>query len=319
MTLPPFLRRLTTLPRALRRPKKRRLAYAAFALVAFVFALRQTFPVDAVGERLVLEAAARGWQLRMTDIQPAGFVGVRLAGVTLEAANGARIPLDELTAKLRLLPLVAGRRGIDFDARLFEGAVRGTAEESAASRRLVAHVDKVDLGRAAAMRRLVGVDLAGAISGDVDLAIDLKEPARSSGRVDLGVEQAAIQGGEVPVAAMGGAPLTLPRIGLGTVTAKAEVKDGKATFGTLTAKGDDVEVEGNGLSFTVQPRLEQAPLSGQARVRFAEALWQKNGAGAMRGVIELALAQGKGRDGSYGFQLFGTLGRPQARPTPPGP
>jgi type II secretion system protein N len=304
---------------SLRLPQKRRLAYAAFTLAAFVFALRQTFPVDAVGERLVLEAAARGWQLRMADVGPAGLAGIRMAGVTLESANGARIPVDELTAKLRLLPLVAGRRAVDFDARLFEGRLRGTAEQGASSQRLVARLDGVDLGRAAAMRRLVGVDLAGAVSGDVELAMDLKDPAKSTGRIDLGVTQAAIQGGEVPVAAMGGAPLTLPRIGLGTVTAKAAVKEGKAVFETLTAKGEDVDLEGDGLSFPVQPRLEAAPLAGKARLRFAESLWQKNGAGAMRGIVELALAAGKGRDGSYGLQLFGTLGRPQARPTPPTP
>lgn len=307
MTLPPFLRRL----------KKRWLAYAAFTLVAFVLALRQTFPVDAVGERLVLEAAARGWQLRMADVAPAGLVGVRMDGVTLEAANGARIPLDRLTAKLRLLPLVVGRRAVVFDARIYDGQLLGDAEQGRSSQRLTTRVEKLDLGRAAAMRRLIGVDLAGAVSGDVDLAMDLKELAKSTGHLDLGITQAAILGGEVPIPAMGGAPLTLPRIGLGTVTAKASVKDGKATFETLSAKGEDVELEGEGLYFVVQPRLELAPIFGRAKVRFSDAFWQKNA--SMRGIVEMALASAKGRDGSYTFQLFGTLGRPQARPVPPTP
>jgi type II secretion system protein N len=305
--------KLPTLPARL---KKRRLAYAAFTLVAFLFALRQTFPVDAVAERLMLEAAARGWQLRMADVAPAGVVGVRMEGVTLEAANGARVPLDELTAKLRLLPLVAGRRAVDFHARLYDGRVQGTAEEGGGRQRLVARVADVDLGRAAAVRGLAGVDLAGTVSGDVDLAVDAKEPAKSTGRIDLGIAQAAIRGGAVPVGAMGGAPLTLPRIGLGTVTAKAAVNDGKATFETLTAKGDDLEVEGDGLYFVVQPRLAVAPIFGRAKLRFSEKLWEKEGAAGMRGIVEMALAAGKGRDGSYGLQLFGTLGKPQARPAP---
>jgi type II secretion system protein N len=309
MTLPAFLLRL----------KKRRLAYAAFALVAFLFALRQTFPVDAVSERLVLEAAARGWQLRMADVAPAGLVGVRMEGVTLEGANGARIPLEQVTAKLRLLPLVVGRRALDYDARLYEGEVRGRAEESGSSQRLVARVDGVELGRIVAMRPLTGVDLAGAVSGDVDLAIDLKEPAKSSGRIDLAVAGAAIQGGEVKVAAMGGGPLTLPRIGLGAVTAKADVKDGKATFETLTATGGDVELQGEGLYFVVQPRLARAPLFGRARLRFSDALWQRNGTSGLRGIVEMALASAKARDGSYALQLFGTLSAPQARPSPAGP
>jgi type II secretion system protein N len=296
-----------------RRPWKRWAAYAAFTLVAFLFALRQTFPAHAVGERLVLEAAAQGWQLQVNDLSPAGFAGVRMSGVTLESADGARIPLEVVTAKLRLLPLLLGRRSLAFEARLYEGRVHGVAEESSGARRVSARVEGVDLGRAAAMRKLVHVDLAGVVTGDVDLTLDLKEPAKSTGRLDATVDKAAIQGGEVPVAAMGGS-LTLPRIGLGMVTAKAAVKDGKAQFETLTAKGDDVELEGEGLYFMVQPRLAQAPLFGRAKLRFQNAFWQKSGTGGLRGIVEMALAPGRQRDGSYGLQLFGTLSRPQARP-----
>jgi type II secretion system protein N len=298
-----------------RRPWKRWAAYGAFALVAFLFALRQTFPVEAVAERLVLEAAAAGWQLRMADVAPAGVVGVRMDAVTLESANGARIPIERVTAKLRVLPLLLGRRSLDFDARLWDGRVAGSVEQSGASRRIAAKVEGVNLGRAVAMRKLANVDLAGTANGDVELAMNEREPAKSAGRIDLTVGQAAITGGEVPVAAMGGSALTLPRIGLGTVTAKAAVKDGKAVFDALSAKGgDDLEVEGDGLYFVVQPRLAQAPLFGRAKLRFKDAFWQKGGTAGLRGIAELALAPGRGPDGSYGFQLFGTLSSPQARP-----
>jgi type II secretion system protein N len=301
---------------ATRRPWKKWAAYGAFALVAFVFALRQTFPAQAVGERLVLEAAALGWQLDFADIRPAGIAGVRLTGVTLQTADGARIPVDDARAGARLLPLLLGRRGVDFDARLLGGSVTGRLEEGGATRRIAAHVEGIDLGRAAGIRKLSGLDLAGTLRGDVDLALDLREAAKSSGRIDLGVEKGAIQGGEVPVAAMGGGALTLPRIGLGTVTAKAEVKDGKATFGTLEAKGDDVELQGDGLYFVVQPRLAQAPLFGRATVRVQDGFWQKSGSGGMKGLVEVALAPARRPDGAYQFQVFGTLAQPQARPAP---
>jgi type II secretion system protein N len=302
-----------------RRPWKRWAAYAAFALASFVFALRQTFPVDAVAERLALEAAAAGWQLRTADVAPAGLVGVRMDAVTLESPEGARIPLDRLTAKLRLLPLLVGRRSLDFDLRLWDGRVAGRVEQSSGSRRLEAKVEGLNLGRATAMRKLAHVDLAGTANGDVAVALDEREPAKSAGRLDLTVTQAAITGGEVPVAAMGGGALTLPRIGLGTVTAKAAVKDGKAVFDTLSAKGgEDLEAESEGLYFVVQPRLAQAPLFGRAKLRFRDALWQKNGTAGLRGLAELALAPGRGSDGSYGLQLFGTLSSPQARPAAAG-
>jgi hypothetical protein len=31
-------------------------------------------------------------------------------------------------------------------------------------------------------------------------------------------------------------------------------------------------------------------------------------------VVEMGLQTAKGRDGGYGFQIYGTLGKPQARP-----
>ncbi len=69
-----------------------------------------------------------------------------------------------------------------------------------------------------------------------------------------------------------------------------------------------------GAYFMVQPRLEYAPIFGRARVKLSDAFWQKSGTAGLRGVVEMALASAKDRDGAYAFQIFGTLGHPQARP-----
>src|SRR5512138_1506503 len=79
-------------------------AYGLFAAVAFAFALRQTFPTEAVKERLILEAAAAGWQVSVVDVRPSGFAGIGMNGVTFESRDGLRIPVERLDASLRLLP-----------------------------------------------------------------------------------------------------------------------------------------------------------------------------------------------------------------------
>jgi type II secretion system protein N len=295
--------------------RRRWAAYGLFALLAFVFALRQTLPTEAVKERLVMEAAAQGWQVSIADVRPAGLVGVSMTGVSLESRDGLRIPIERVDATLRLLPLLLGRRAFNFDATLFEGRVKGFAEDGKASRRLYARVAGVDLSRAVPLRKATGVDLGGTVQGEVDLTIDDRAPARSSGHLDLTVERAAVNGGEMPVPGMGGA-LTLPKVALGQVTAKAVVKDGKLAFDRLDAKGDDVEATGEGLYLVIQPRLAFAPIFGKAKLKIRDAFWSKSGAAAFKGVAELALAQARGRDGAYGFQIFGTLSRPQARMSP---
>jgi type II secretion system protein N len=287
-------------------------AYAAVFLAAFVLAFRQTFPAEAVRARLAAEAAAQGWQLKAADAGPAGLIGVRLTGVTAESREGVRVPVEELRTSLRILPLVLGRRGVDFDARLYGGRVRGVAEETRSSRRLAATVTGVNLAQAAAIQKLTGLDLAGTLAGSLDVTLDVREPARSRGSVDLRLEKGALMGGQIQLAAFGGA-LTLPRADLGSVVAQATVKDGKASFERLEAKGPDLELAGEGLAVTLQPRLAYSPLFGKARLKLADGFWQKSGTTALRGVAEAALAQARGRDGAYWFQIYGTVSSPQAR------
>jgi len=292
---------------------KRRTAYGAFLVLSFLFALQRTFPTEAVRERIMLEAAAQGWQVRMGDLSPSGFGGMTASAVTLESRDGLRIPIDEARASLRLWPLLLGRRGIAFDLALFQGRLRGVVEEGRGWRRLVLTGRDVDLSRATPIKKASGIDLAGVVSAQVDVTLYAREPARSTGRLEVTVEKAAVNGGEVPVPGMGG-NLSLPRFTLGKVTARASVRDGKVLFDELASRSDDLEMSGEQVYLQLQPNLEYAPIYGRARVKPADGFWQKSGTAGLRGVAEMALASAKGRDGSYGFQLYGTLGHPQARP-----
>lgn len=289
-------------------------AYAALFLVAFLVALRQTFPAEAVRERLVLEAAAQGWQLKVADTGPAGLLGVRFSALSLEARDGTRIPVEELVATARILPIFLGRRGFDFDVRLYDGRVQGSWEERSGGRRWVAaRASGLELAKATALRRATGLDLGGTLAGEVDVLLDGREPARSQGVLDLRLEKAALLGGQVQLAALGGA-LTLPRADLGQVLAHATIQDGKASFDKLEAKGADVEGRGEGIAVTLQPRLAYSPLFGKGQLKLQDSFWQKSGTTGLKAVTETALASARGRDGAYHFQVFGTLSQPQARP-----
>jgi type II secretion system protein N len=294
---------------------QRRALYGLFAAAAFLFALRQTFPTEAVKERLVMEAAAQGWQLSVVDVEAAGFAGIGMRGVTLESRDGLRIPIDRLTASLRLWPLLLGRHRIAFDAEVFDGRVEGFAEERTGARRLVVQAAAVDLARATPLRKATGLDLLGSLRGDVDITLDEKEPAKSKGRAELVVDGATVNGGSVSVPGMAGA-LTIPRVGLGQLSAKAVVKDGRIQVERLATTGSDVELSGEGLYAVIQSRMAYAPVFGKARLRIRDAFWAKGGASALKGLVELALSRARAGDGSYGFQIYGTLSRPQARMAP---
>ncbi|HTP25666.1 MAG TPA: type II secretion system protein GspN, partial [Anaeromyxobacteraceae bacterium] len=154
----------------------------------------------------------------------------------------------------------------------------------------------------------------GNLSGDIDLLLDDRNAANSEGHLDLSVASAALNAGPVPVPGMGA--LTLPRVELGEVVAKASVRDGKLTFDRLDANSQDLEASGEGLYCILQPRMAFARIFGKAHLRIHDALWAKRGATGYKGIVEMALAQARSQDGAYGFQIFGTLSQPQARMAP---
>lgn len=292
-----------------------RLAYGAFALACFLLALRWTFPSQAVKERLMVEAGVRGWQIDVEDVTAGGVLGVTARGVKLASDTGLAIPIDELTASLRPLRLLTGRRSIAFDAKLYDGRVQGTADLDA-DQRVVAEVDGVDLGAALPLRKATGLDLLGRVQGSVDLTVPASPAGKPAGRVEFRVKDAGIAGGQVPIPAMAGG-LPLPRMAFGEVNAAVQIADGKATFQRLDAKGGDAELTTQGLYFLVQPRMEFAPIFGTAKVRVAEAFWTKSGTQGFKALAEAALAQAKGPDGAWNFTVAGSVGHPRLQPTPP--
>jgi type II secretion system protein N len=292
---------------------KRTAAYALFFVLAFALALHATFPTEAVRERLILEAAAQGWQLRLNDISPGGFLGVRAREVTLLTRDGSRIPLEEVRVALRPLALLTGRRSVAFQAALFDGTASGVTEQGRSLQRLQVKASGIDLGKAGALRKTIGLDLAGTLSANVDVTLDEKDPAKNAGTVELVVKDAAVKGGEIAIPGMNSG-LTVPAMGLGTVTVHGTVRGPRAEFDKVEAKGQDVEVIGEQTFLQLQPRVENSPLAGRARVRFAEAFWQRGPAAPLRPVVDAALASARLKDGGFGFQIYGTLGKPQARP-----
>jgi len=294
-----------------------RLGYAAFALLAFVLGLRWTFPSDAVKQRLILEAAARGWQIDAQRVGPGGVLGLTVEGLRLQDASGLTVPVEELTASLRLLPLLAGRRSVAFDADLYEGTVSGTADLSGEARAVKLVVDGVDLGLVLPLRKALGVDVLGLLDGTVDVVLPAAADGKPTGQVDLSVREAGIAGGQVPIPGMTGG-LALPRTSLGAIAAAVKLDQGRATFEKLEAKGGDAELSTQGLYVVLQPRLAAAPLFGRAKVRALDAFWAKPQTQPLRSIAEAALATSRGRDGAWNFQVAGSVGRPSLRPAPPG-
>lgn len=286
---------------------KPQLGYAAFFALAFVLAFRQTFPVQALKERLILEASARGWQVDAADVGPAGIVGMRATDVVLEDRGGTKVALDEVAVSYRLLPLLLGHKSVAFDVRLWDGRIQGTADVGTGDRRVEATVEKLDLALALPLRQALRLELLGIASGTIDVTLPAAPAAKPTGRIELGVAEAGVNGGQVPLPGMS-SPLTLPRVGLGKITAHVVLAEGKGTFDKLEARDGDAELTGDSLYFVPQARLATSPLYGKVGVRIADAFLDRPGNAAFKGLIDLALRGSRGKDGFYQLQVYGSLG-----------
>lgn len=295
-----------------------RLLYGAFFVLAFLFALRQTLPATAIKDRLVLEAAQRGWTLDAAEAGPAGLVGVGLKDVTLKDKAGLSVPVDELAVSLAPGALLRGKLRVALVARLYDGVVRGAFDVKGSPQQVDLTLDQVDLSRAIPLRKAAGVDFDGIASGTASLSLPAEGAGQATGRADLTVSGAGLAGGKLPVPGMAGG-LTIPKLSLGQLTAVVKLEGGKATFEKLTTAGGDATLVADGLAVTLQnqPKLEFAPLFGKATLKVEEAFAQKPEGKTLRSLADLALAAGKGKDGAYHLQLFGSLGHPQARPVAP--
>jgi type II secretion system protein N len=292
---------------------KPRLAYTAFFVLAFVLAFRQTFPVQALKERLILEASARGWQVDAAEVGPAGLVGMRATDVVLEDRGGLRVSLEEVSVSFRLLPLLIGRKSVAFDVQLWDGRIEGTADVGTGDRRILAVLKGLDLARAAPLRQALRLELLGLLSGSVDVTLPGEPNAKPTGRVELAVAEAGVNGGQLPLPGMS-TPLNIPRVGLGALATDVVLAGGKGTFDKLEARNGDAELNSEGLYFVPQGRLATSPIYGKIGVRISDAFLDRPGNTAFKALLDLALKGARGKDGFYQLQLYGSLGNPQARP-----
>ncbi len=297
---------------------KPRLLYGGFFALAFALALRQTFPTAAVKERLLLEAAAPGWQLDGDDFAPSGVIGISARNLRLEDRTGHRLSAERVAASLRVLPLLVGRRSAAFDLALWDGRIRGTADLSGSDRRYTAEVEDVDLAAATPLRKASGLELLGKVAGALDVTVPEDPAGKPKGTFTLAVKDAGINGGQVAIPNMGGGALTLPKLSLGQLDGEVAFEDGRGNVKKLTSRGGDADLQTEGLYFVWQPRLEFAPLFGRALVKIQDAFWTRSGTAGFKSLVEMALASAKTRDGSYQFQIYGSLGHPQMRPLPAG-
>jgi len=311
------------LQRLLEKGWVRGLLYSWFFSAALALFLWATFPMDALRDRIVEEARAKaGLDLEIGRVGFAGLTGLQLREVTIlldpslappppPAAEGEEPPapaapkvvLDRVSAKLELLTLARGGRGVSFSLEAFGGELQGRFEQGKDRQQLSAKGGGFLLARSP-LQLFAGVDLEGVLGTvELELASEGKDFSKAEGKLVLKGESFTLHGGTVQ-------GFELPKIVLGALDVRVPIDGGKATIEALSLNGADMEVAIDGGLVRLAPKLSQSTLAGKLKIKPSDEWWNRNE--MLKNMANFALPAGK--DGFRTITLSGQLQKPSFRP-----
>ncbi len=330
--------------------------YPAFYVACLALFGYLTFPFGLLKDRLIAEVARKGkpgqrleieklssyWfsGLEATNVKlvlppdepaPGGF-GYPSGGADFGSAAPASAPpkemvivLDEVHARVRILPLLIGRVRLDFWASAFGGEIRGVAPLAGSNHDINVELTQIDLGKVEPIAIKLGVPVKGIATGKGAFTSEDGKTTTADGTLDLSIADLVVSDGKTKIAGL----LELPAARLGTLTLTAEAKAGVLKVTKLAAQGADVELIGDGriTASTTKDQLNDAQADLYLRFKFTDAYRTKSDTtktllgdptSAVPGLIEMQvpkMKKAKRADGFFGWHIYGPFKNPKFDPS----
>jgi len=315
---------------ALRELGKRLWPKVAYPLV-YVFCLilfcSWTFPYAKLKDRVVQgfnaqqRAAGSHNELEIEDMGSSFVTGVKMEGVRLMGPPSepgkapSEMKIDEVTARLSLLPLLVGNRDVSFHAKAFGGRIDGSFDDRGEKEKdFAVTIDNVEVGQLTPLVELVGLPLEGTLSGSLKIEMPEGKASKANGTLSLETDALSVGDGKAKIKGA----LALPRVSVGSLTIAGEAKDGLLKVTKFGSTGKDVEIQGDG---RIQLREIAMESNCELNIRFkindayrtksdvTKSLFGAPGSTAPA-LLELAdprVKQSKRPDGFYGWRARGML------------
>jgi type II secretion system protein N len=253
------------------------------------------FPAEALRQRIVQEIVTRtGSQVQIGEV-------TLYPVLTLEANRiefgGTALPQPLEVEQLRIAPqwltLLSGDPGAQLQARIMNGTITASLHKSGAI-----SATAMGLRFDVPVQKPMPFNVTGTLSeAALDATIGLAAKTKTS--LSLRLADVNIVGLEIFKA-------DSPGLVLGEMTLELDGQGRALRINTLTAKGGDLDVNGDGT-------LQLGRTAATSRIKLA--LQVRPGPNADPTITSLLqLAGAPGADGSYALQLSGTLAKPNLKP-----
>jgi len=219
-----------------------------------------------------------------------------------DAAPPDGVQLDSLTAKVDLLAAIRGKQGLSFDARAWGGRIEGSVVMGEDARRISVRAKDIVLEQSP-VRSLSGLDLEGKLKSiEFDLAAEGADFSAAAGQLVIKGDDLVLRGGEVQ-------NFELPKVVLGTLEGKLDVKDGKADTDGFELHGADLDAQ-LAASVRLASEFGSSTINGKLRLKPSDDWWNRNE--MLKTAANFAMPAGN--DGWRTVNLHGQLRRPGFRP-----
>jgi type II secretion system protein N len=320
-----------------------RAAYPLVYVFCLVLFCSWTFPYGKLKDNITRaynaqqRIAGSKSELEIDDIGSSFITGVKLKGVRLEGAPSeagkppSEMKIDEVTARLSLLPLLIGNRDVSFHAKAFGGTIDGSFDDHGEKEKdFATKIEGVDASQLTPLVDLIGLPLEGTLSGSIKIEMPEGKASKANGSIALETDGLAVGDGK---AKLKGA-LALPRVNVGALSVAGDAKDGVLKLTKFGASGKDVEIQGDG---RVQLREIAMESTAELNIKFkindayrtksdvTKSLFGAPGstAPALFEIADARVKQSKRPDGFYGWRARGMLSHldfsPSATGGPSGP
>jgi type II secretion system protein N len=341
--------------------------YAAFFAGVFLLMTWLLFPFNrwkGTLEEVLSKQLER--QVTIGSVGSWGLTGLKLRDVTIrqveeepegreavddDSAEGTRssrvedpkrkknVPLhiEKLGLRLALLPLVTGKVGVCFDARVFEGKVKGcfvdasrsllgrkkaSGQDGGPRSRLEVKLRNLDLYHVPQLEAMVGLPFHGIVDGKVDVSYVSGQPRTAEGGLELEIDglQIGEPGAKLDLSRAGSVlqgELTFEPIVVGDLVVRMKGEGGVLAVEKLEASSEHIEIRGAG-DVTLREPMLLSTLNIYVMFKFLPAYVNKS---SMTKTIFSALdrvpkmRKAKRPDGFFGYLLRGDL-RAGPKPVP---
>lgn len=235
--------------------------------------------------------ARQGYDFRADRFGKAFPLGITARGVTIADGRGVLLRLDNIRARLEIVPLLAGSVSVSVNGAVGAGQLDGHFRPGAGTGTFLAR--EVRLEDIPFFRTAANADVKGMMTLDASLT--------SKGRARGGEVKLAVRGATIRRAAISGIPL--PDATYETVRGMVRFSGGRATLDSFSLQGDDVYVRLSG-DMPLSAPVGNSPLNLSLELMPRPAFLDR------QKLVFTLLAKYLVTPGHYRLPIRGTLSRP---------